>query len=211
MCFSAHISFIVAGGLALTGLLSVIISKNRYELLLSLTPFIFAIQQAIEGILWIALPAHPLVASVATYSYLCFAYLFWPIWIPLAIACYEPEFWRKLVIFSSMLIGIILAGTFLKLMIIQGATSSIKSHHIVYSMNITSLWLGILLNLSYFMAVVAPFFISSRAALWMFGAAISISYVVIQIGYYAFSASLWCFAAATISGMIVYSIAKNQP
>lgn len=210
MCFSAQISFIVAGGLALTGLLSILISKNRYEFLLSLTPCMFAVQQSIEGILWLALPNHPLIASVATYAYLSFAYLFWPVWIPLALALYEKEFWRKAVIFSCMLVGILLAGTFLKLMMLNGATSVIKSHHIVYDIH-SGVWpLGILLNLSYFIAVVAPFFISSRAGLWMFGAAISISYVVIQIGYYTFSASLWCFAAALLSGMIVYTIAKNQ-
>lgn len=207
MCFSANVSFITAGGLAIIGLLSMYLAKNKKELFFAATPFFFAIQQAAEGLVWLALPQHVYLAVVPKYIYLFFAFMFWPVWIPLAVSMYEKEFWRKIVIYACLLVGFFLAIYFLRLFVLFGVDASAQFRHIKYTFGIThSLMTIIFLNLLYFIATIAPLFISSRPSVWIFGATVSIAYVISFIFFHAFLASIWCFFAAVLSVMVLYFV-----
>lgn len=211
MCFSAQASFIAAGGLAVLGLMSMRIAKNRSELFLAATPFIFAIQQAAEGLLWLTLPEHTFLAILPTYLYVFFAFMFWPVWIPFVIGRYEKEFWRKVVIYACMALGVLFALFLLRLLFIHGSQASIEHHHITYSISVaSSLFYALFFNLLYFLSAVAPMFISSRRYVWVMGAATSIAYLASLIFFPLAIASIWCFFAAIISGTTIYIIHINH-
>jgi len=94
MCFSATASFTAAALLAPVGMASVrsaLAAAPRPEggtarLPLAATPLIFALQQAIEGMVWLGVVRHPAApfTEAAALAYLFFAYAFWPFWIPFA-------------------------------------------------------------------------------------------------------------------------------
>ena len=57
MCFSATASFSAASITAVIGIATLRQVKHPRELLLAAMPLLFAVQQAIEGALWVSLPA----------------------------------------------------------------------------------------------------------------------------------------------------------
>src|SRR5947207_8294564 len=99
MCFSAKASFIAAGSLSVIGLLSIrkasIIKKKLIPF--ASTPLIFAIQQASEGIVWITLtndlPHY--FYTFGIYSFVFFAGIWWPLWLPITLYIIENKVIRK--------------------------------------------------------------------------------------------------------------------
>ena len=83
MCFSAGASFVASGGLAIVGVASLKVAKKE-ERIIALIPLAFALQQAIEGVQWLSLqsgcPSLPL-----GYGFLFFAFIFWPVYVPLTV------------------------------------------------------------------------------------------------------------------------------
>src|SRR3989344_2609319 len=79
MCFSPAASFIASGGLAAIGVSSYSIAPKNQKLIASI-PFIFAIQQAVEGFQWLSLDSN--ISPTFSYAFLFFALLFWPVYIP---------------------------------------------------------------------------------------------------------------------------------
>ncbi|KTD57119.1 hypothetical protein Lsai_1723 [Legionella sainthelensi] len=55
MCFSASASFTAAGVIAAVGICSLLKARTYPLFLFALTPLFFAVQQALEGIVWITL------------------------------------------------------------------------------------------------------------------------------------------------------------
>lgn len=96
MCFSSTASFATAGLTGVIGLLCLRRVKRRRELLLAAVPLIFALQQAIEGALWLILPTMPRdrLAAALTLAFLLLAQVLWPVWAPLAAGVVEPVEWR---------------------------------------------------------------------------------------------------------------------
>src|SRR5687768_7354448 len=98
MCFSTTASFVTA---ALTGAIGIVcvsrISRLR-QLPLAIAPILFAIQQGIEGILWLSLSGD-LDRSVSlplTILFLLIAEVFWPVYAPFAVLMTEPSRLRRL-------------------------------------------------------------------------------------------------------------------
>jgi len=91
MCFSANASF--GAGIILAVISVASLKKVQYptHIYFAAIPLIFCIQQIIEGLLWLALtdPVYTSLEKVTTYSFLFFAQVIWPIWIPFAVLSLE--------------------------------------------------------------------------------------------------------------------------
>ena len=91
MCFSANASF--GSGIILAVISVASLKKVQYptHIYFAAIPLIFCIQQIIEGLLWLALidPVYASLEKVSTYSFLFFAQVIWPIWIPFAVLSLE--------------------------------------------------------------------------------------------------------------------------
>jgi len=99
MCFSAPASFLASAVLCAAGVASCRLARNKRQLLFASTPFLFAMQQAAEGFVWLSFsyPAFEAWRLFFSYFFLFFAFILWPTWVPVSIYCYElqdkPSVW----------------------------------------------------------------------------------------------------------------------
>src|ERR1700722_18691764 len=115
MCFSAQASFTAGAALSVVGVATVIKAtkdkRKKKEIAFAAIPLIFAVQQLTEGFVWLSF-GHPwpLVHTVATYIFAFFAYVWWPVFVPLAVGLLEAILWRKRVIRVFQVVGILAGG-----------------------------------------------------------------------------------------------------
>ena len=114
MCFSATASFVTVG--TTTAVAIACLSKVRQwrELPLASLPLIFAVQQAIEGCLWLTLPVDPdgPIASLLTLLFLLYAKVFWPAFAPMTALLVEPERRRRQLMAICAAVGAAVAALF---------------------------------------------------------------------------------------------------
>ena len=91
MCFSATASF-AAGGLLLgVGSLTLRRARTPRERPFAAIPLLFAIQQFIEGVIWLTFSREaPLLNTVMTHAYSFFSHVLWPVYVPVAVLLIEP-------------------------------------------------------------------------------------------------------------------------
>ena len=93
MCFSAPASFVTAGLTGAIGIIALTRASEPRQLPFAATPLFFAVQQGIEGLLWLNLPLAPdgHLSTALAFSYLVFAEAFWPVFVPIAVWLIEPS------------------------------------------------------------------------------------------------------------------------
>lgn len=204
MCFSATTSFVSSATLVALGSFALYKVKKPSHYCFASIPLFFAIQQAAEGFLWLSFsqPAFALYYAPAMYVYLYFAMIFWPIWMPVAVRLMEKNEDKLMQLSFCFLAGLMFATQLFFWLIKYGAQATIYDHHILYSLGLPEhfFFVGTVL---YLIATVLPFFLSSHKKMWLFGATLTVSYV---LSYYFFTQTLlsvWCFFAALLSLLIV--------
>ncbi len=209
MCFSAQASFIASVVLSVIGLLSV--RKTHYKNLIpfALIPFFFGIQQFFEGIVWLTqnygLAKDPFL-GIGTYGFLFFAFVVWPIWVPLSLWCIEKNKQRKQMLVGLLGIGIIWALYVANYMIVtQIHTSVVCCDHVQYLVGINYPDWAILV---YAVPVVLSFFVTTVPYMGLLGLLVSSSLIGSRIIFNASFVSVWCFFAAIISLGIYWMIDK---
>lgn len=205
MCFSMEASFgaaIVLGGI---GILTSKSCSSKSLRLLSLTPFLFSIQQFAEGILWLDQTSSGpnFLSAPAMQLFLIFAFLVWPIWIPLSLFLAESNKKRRLFIGLDLLAGVSLSIANLFYALTQVINVRIENHSIQYLGEIPPQ------TILYPLIVFLPCFISSLKNMWVFGVLIAISFGVAHYFYYVTFISVWCFFSA-IASLIIYKIIKDN-
>jgi heme/copper-type cytochrome/quinol oxidase subunit 4 len=106
MCFSAPASFIASGGLTLLGGASLVVAKKE-DKILALIPLLFGAQQFFEGIQWLYLNTGS-SSTLATYIFLVFAYIIWPIYVPACVLILDKE--KRKIMRSFLFLGITVAA-----------------------------------------------------------------------------------------------------
>jgi len=98
MCFSATASFLAAGVTGAIAIATIARARGPRELPLAAAPLFFAVQQGLEGLLWLHLTATPphWASIPLTYSFLLLAQVFWPIYAPLTVWLVEPSPQRRI-------------------------------------------------------------------------------------------------------------------
>jgi len=209
MCFSAGASFTASAVLAVTGVLTIKKTEKRSQLLFAAIPIIFAVQQFTEGFVWLSLSDSAYVSfnTLSVYVFLIFAQVLWPTWVPLSILLLEPKAKRKPSLYILTLLGGIVSSVLAYYLINYHPVAQINSCHIQYVLSFpmsTYMFSGMF----YFIPTVVPLFISGIKRMWVFGAAIMISYIITQLFYIEFVISVWCFFSAILSVIIYYTISK---
>lgn len=206
MCFSAVASF--GSSVVLTGIGVAAIKKTHHprQVLFASVPLIFAVQQFAEGILWLALPSpeHIAIQALATYVFLLFAEIIWPIWVPIAILLLEKNATRKVI--QKVLVGVgFLVGVYLAYCLLNFKVEArIEGNHITYFQDYPNPFRGYGV-IAYAQATIAPPFFSHIKRMWLFGLAILISYIISAVYYEHYMLSVWCFFASIIS-ITIYAI-----
>ncbi len=203
MCFSAEASFIAAAALSVAGVATIRMAKTKKEILFASVPFLFGIQQFIEGLLWLSFRfAWIDINIIATNIFLLFARGFWPVFFPLAILLVESVLWRRKVLVGFLLTGIVAGVYFLYLMLTHPMSSSLFNGHIVYNAEYYAPFWEIFF-LFYVLATTVSALFSSHRMVRVMGVLVFISGLITYYLYLISFASIWCFFAAVLS-FVVY-------
>lgn len=220
MCFSAQASFAAAGALSIVSLLSIKHVRTKKLIPLALMPLFFGIQQASEGFVWITLnngDTTSMLHVVSMYSFLFFAGMFWPTWIPIALYVVESSPPRKLIIKSLVLDGIIVSIVLLYCWILQTTGAQIINHHIDYPVtnypfgitdSIIARLISYLIAIFYGTCTIGPFFVSSLPHMKILGTAAGIGALIAYIFYLVAFSSVWCFFVAICSILVYFVVRK---
>jgi len=210
MCFSAEVSFGASAVISTVGIIAIKKSAQKEQLLFAMIPLLFGIQQFFEGWLWVSLQNEKYSASegVATYGYLIFAQVIWPVWVPLSIYFTEKKKRRKYLISISLATGIFLSILLGYRMIVYDVSAHIDQQHIFYKVGhfqSTNWWSGIF----YMLPAVFPFIFSSVRHINYMGILMLLFFVVSKFFYLEYMISVWCLFAAVLS-MYIFFILKMQ-
>jgi hypothetical protein len=200
MCFSAEASFVASGTLAATSVAIARIPKERSEIPLSLFPAVFAVHQAIEGVLWLN---HDGIVPdtykpAAVFAYFLIAFVLWPVYVPIAAYMIERVRLRRWTILGCQLAGLWLGAALVASAVRYGVDAYVSGRSIAYSVQAPELFTP-----PYLVAVSIPFLVSSRRRLVFFGIALlaSCAFAAVTASMATFP-SVWCFWAAILSAAL---------
>jgi hypothetical protein len=200
MCFSASASFGAGVVLSAIGVVAIKKAKTRAQLPFATIPLLFAVQQISEGFLWLALaePGYEGLQQFTTYTFLFFAQVVWPFWVPFSILKFETNPKRKQIGRVVTGIGAMVSAYLAFCLLFYPVEASIEGYHISYDQDYPG-GVGRASAIFYMIATIGPPFFSSARYMWALGTAILISYIVTTIFYTDYIVSVWCFFASVIS------------
>jgi hypothetical protein len=206
MCFSTEASFTAALILGATGGATLKNSTSRSQLFLAAIPLLFALQQLSEGLVWLHLSEN--IGSQTLFinaqrSFLMFAFIIWPTWIPLSFALLEQVPWRRRLLYFNLACGVGLSS----LNLFYGLKQEPYVHVVHHSLQ----YLGKLPPQAtiYPLVVLLPCFLSSLKGVLPFGIVITIGFFIAHYFYVETLTSVWCFFAAIVS-LSIYKILKDN-
>jgi hypothetical protein len=213
MCFSAAGSFSVAGGLLGLGSVAVGRSQRPSGRLFAAIPLGFAVQQAAEGVIWVTIDHGPsAVQGFATAVFLSFAFIAWPLWVPLALRAMEPSRSRRRILGALSVLGAAVSLGALILMFRWQPFAVVAGHHIRYDYRSPDSWSGHqLLVALYAVPTVAPFFVVTGRFVRAIGATLVGSLLLTFVFEREALVSVWCFFAAILSVQILAMVTAPRP
>ena len=209
MCFSATASFTAAGVTGVIGIISLTKAKAPRELPLAAVPLFFAIQQSIEGFLWLDLPTvhQGVIAASLTFGFLLFAEVLWPVYAPVTVWLIETDPRRRRFMLLWIAVGLGVSTYLLWWLLTHSHSSAIVQNHIEYS---TEGRHSDALGVAYLAATCLPMLFSTRRSIILLGAVVLIGSLVAFILYYEVFVSVWCFFAAVASAVILYHFENER-
>jgi len=200
MCFSPTASFAAAAFLGTAGAASLREAKDKRDLPFASIPFLFGAQQLTEGIVWLTFASQS-VQSVATFAYLLFSHVLWPIFIPLAVWYMEPVRWRRIILVPFILTGVVVGFYFLYYLFTDSVAPAIVNNCIAYQG--TYFYQTFVLS-PYSVATCASCLVSSRRFVNVFGVLTFLAAIVSYRFFQANFVSVWCFFSAVLSTLIFW-------
>jgi hypothetical protein len=198
MCFSAAASFGTAGVTGAIGIVSLTRAREPRELALAATPLFFALQQGLEGLLWLDLPIAPdgSMTTGLTFLFLFLAEVFWPVYAPIGVLLIEPDESRRRVMLLCLAAGMGVGAYLFWSLLTRSHSAAILDDHIVY---VTQYSQSYAVALAYLAATALPPLLSSRRVVTLLGAIVLVGSIVAYVLYWEAFVSVWCFFAAGAS------------
>lgn len=202
MCFSATASF-TAGALLLgVGALTLMSAKRPRERPFAAIPLLFAIQQLIEGVIWLTFSAHaPLLNTVMTHVYSFFSHVLWPVYIPVAVLMIEPAGARRRMLTTLVVAGSALGMYLLYVLVTFPVLSRPTGQHVEYDS--PHFFVAAVMTLYLVSTTVSPL-LSTIRGVRVFGALALLSFGAAYYFYATWFISVWCFFAALLSFVIYF-------
>ena len=205
MCFSATASFTASAVLTVAGVITLKSAKKPEQLPLAIIPMTFAIQQAVEGWIWLiqSNPVPHLLESFLSHTFPIIAYTFWSIWVAFAVHKLETDPIRRKLLLIMQMTGIIVGLFFLYFMLSGPLKVEIINQSIHYAFTfplyVLSQWL-------YGFAIIGATLVSSHKLINLFGIGLIVSYNIARFYFTQTYPSVFCFFSALISVIIYIQI-----
>ena len=208
MCFSATASFSAATITGVIGVATLRQVKHPRELLLAAMPLLFAAQQAIEGALWLNLPAGSDAVAALSFFFLVFAKVLWPAYVAPAVLLIEPDVRRRQALYAIAALGGTISIYMLNRLIENPPPVAICGHSLDYGGHENGVsWQSLL----YLLCTCVPLLLSSSGAVKRFGAIVVTGFLVSVTTYFATFISVWCFFAAAGSALLYFYFRSAAP
>ena len=158
------------------------------------------VQQLVEGVIWVTFRHEaPLLKQAMTIAYLGFAYVLWPMYVPLSLGILERVRWRKRTLFAFLAAGIPVGLYLTHAIVTSTLVAEILGKHIVYVTPHRNL---LIVGVLYVGATCLSCFFSSHGFLKLFGVLALLSLISAYLLHVRALVSLWCFFAAILSLLI---------
>lgn len=210
MCFSATASFMAAAPLSVVGGATLKKVKKKSQIPFALIPLLFALQQVLEGIVWLTFGTGAfwqMIHTISVYAYSIYAHAFWPIFLPFAIRLLETNPVRKNVLLFLQLMGLSVGLYLLYFMLTYHVTASVVEETIKYQFYNPFSEIVIFLYLT---AGCLSFFVSSNKIINLLGVLLTISLAITYYAYSTYVVSIWCFFSAILSFVVFFYFTKQK-
>ncbi|OGT57245.1 MAG: hypothetical protein A3E01_14465 [Gammaproteobacteria bacterium RIFCSPHIGHO2_12_FULL_63_22] len=208
MCFSATASFTASAVLFGIGGLTLRRVQRPEDRALAAIPVLFAIQQALEGVVWLSLGGTlQAMLGPATQVYSLFSHVLWPLYVPWAVWCAEPRGPRRRGLLGFLGIGALVGLFLLYGMFLNPIEARPVGQHIDYE---SPHFYQAAVLLGYLAATTVSQMISSHRWVRWFGALALVSAVATYLAYAQWFISVWCFFAAALSA-VIYLHVRHRP
>lgn len=208
MCFSATASFVAGTSLSAAGVFALTKATRRGELPYAAIPLLFAIQQLIEGALWLVQTGDAAGPETAlTFSYSLFSHVLWPIYVPCAALLLERVAWRRGWMAAFAAAGSA-AGLYLLFNMLRFPIEArIVGGHIEYA---SPHFYVLLVMTGYLAGTCFSLLFSSHRYVVFFGVAALGSFIYSYVVYTRWLISVWCFFAAALSVLVLLHFVQGR-
>ena len=203
MCFSATASFSAGAlllGIGTLTLRSALATRQRQALPFAAIPMLFAVQQLIEGVIWLSFSHEaPLLNSVMTHVYSFFSHVLWPVYVPVAVLLMEPAGWRHRALIAFVAAGAAVGAYLLYILLAFPVVSRPTGQHIEYDS--PHFFAAVTMTLYLLSTALSPLLSTHRMVL-VFGVLALASFGAAYASYATWFISVWCFFAALLSAVV---------
>lgn len=211
MCFSATASFGASVCLTGLGIASMRMVKSPGQYGFASIPLVFGVQQFAEGVVWLSLEHESMSSftSAASYAFLIFAQVVWPIWLPASFVMLEEDPKRKKRLKLFLIPGIVVACYFLYLLMTLPLVTEAVNHHVFYRLAFPVPLIPYAAAL-YLSATLIPPLFSRTYKVQMIGVVLFVSYVVARLFFQPSLISVWCFLAIVIGALVFMVLSEEK-
>jgi len=217
MCFSAEVSFATAAVLIPTGLvcLQQSIKINKAYWAFALLPFLFGVQQLLEGVVWLTINnEQSLLLWGAMFGFLFFSHFLWLLWIPFTSFLTETNKFKQKLFLLLTFVGLLFGATMYIPLLIQPSwvAASVQEHSIYYDVRL--IYDAVLpryaSTIFYAFIILLPLLLSSDRYHKVLGVLVTVSGLLTWMFFGLVFISVWCFFAAIISSYIFYQVVLTR-
>ena len=201
MCFSATASFTASAALLGVGSLTWRSARQRSERPFAAIPLLFALQQLIEGVVWLTFRYQAPALNVwMTYAYVFFSHMLWPVLVPVAVLLLEPPGRRRRTLAAFVAAGSLVSGWLLYQVLAFGVVSQPVGQHIEY---LAPHIFAVVTMLLYLVSTTLSLLFSTQRMAKVFGLLALLSFAVAYAVYTTWFISVWCYFAAMLSAVVL--------
>ncbi|MDP2370567.1 DUF6629 family protein [Rhodoferax sp.] len=212
MCFSASASFTAGAVLLGVGTLtlrSALATRQRCALPFAAIPLLFAIQQLIEGVIWLTFAVEVTrLNAVMTHVYSFFSHVLWPVYVPVAVLMMEPVAWRRRALTAFVAAGAAVGAYLLYVLVAFPVVSKPTGQHIEYDS--PHFFAAVTMTLYLFSTALSPL-LSTHRMVGVFGVLALLSFGAAYAFYTTWFISVWCFFAALLSAVVYLHFRVREP
>lgn len=202
MCFSATASFGAGTVLLGIGVLTWRSAQQPAEWPFAAIPLLFALQQFIEGSIWLSFGGGwASLNAWMTDAYGFFSHVLWPVFVPLAVLLIEPRGARRHAQAVLLAAGVVAGGGLLWSIAAGGIASRPAGHHIEY---IVPHGYSEMTMTLYLLSTGVSMLMSSHRTVRLFGLLALLSFGVAYAVYTTWFVSVWCYFAALLSTVVLF-------